>query len=1465
MNTPSSKKFLAAAVLCSLLGTTPVWAATQTATDRVTTSNTAGTRYTSINVTQESATEKYEIIGISNPGTGDMTVYMAPGATISASSAADGTRIGQNAYGITNIITSLTVDEALKVTVTAATAATPKGADMDVSATGVGSYKADLTLGLDGAANTITVKADAGTYTGVEAGSSLATAAGIESQGGAITISGDTTLNASAQGMTPGAGSNVNVGRAEAEANGIVCSCIPIPIGSTSHALKLGGLTGTISAQGGTVNTGSDSAASARAYGIENYETTLTADSVNLTAQATGGTAGGQASTADVAARAEGIIQNGSTKYGPAAQLTVTGPTSVKVSATGGGYEGTGSAESSNALAFGIGAMAVAPYTSGIPYSGTYKLSDVTAVVRATGGTDNAGSTDPDNPTTGADVSAVAAGVITGIGSLTAKNLDLTVSAQGGTAAGKDATINVDAEGLTQKVSPAFASESGSVRVTGATRLNVTATGGNTTGTGSRIATTASATNAIGIKNVISENQYTSSSPYNPAAATMELGTVEGSVTATGGTVNTDGVSTENFAIITTALGVMNGVQAEGFGNIEGGSLSLDSLKLNVAATGAKLTGSTESSLTQVCGIAQNSNDSEEYGHTTLTISGATNLDVMATGAEPVGSGILTQDDTSANGFTYTTISGDVNYEGANLGPFTATVTAVGGTVNDTESVIETGAAGIMYDNQVTAQDLDLTVSATGGTVKGTTDGKANTAASTVMAYAIMNDTGSTSSLFQLTVPGDVNFKVTATGSKAAEGAAVKTSTVKAYGINLSGAEGGTDEATLGSVTGTVTLNNGAATDPDSDEGGSIAAGILVQTFADLTSTGDVDLTVTANGTEGNNSADALSAVGMAATENSHIQVNGNATIKAAVNPVAGTDGYDLFAALALEAAAAGSTINLGTDGAGNSLNTTVQLEGGVLAVQGGTVNLTLDNSASYLQGNVYATSFEGRTIQPGTVNLVVANGATWRPVYDNRNGDFNNGKVNHAPDYTVTENSIDTLTLKDGGIVDLTWDNPTRSSEFRTLEVKDLTGDGGVFKINADLANNKADSISVGEGSASTQAYIDVAYDPYFANETLSAGKSVTGTARVVTASPTTMTFAGKQDSYNLYTYTPTLVNNGDGTWDLTALTIDSAKTSGHVKTAGVDRLGLNSLFLFETNSLSRRLGELRDAATNENASGKNSGAAANASGKTAGATSDSDKTSSIWARYYDGKLEQGDASLKAHLFQAGYDKSSIGASEKTYRGAALSYAKGDGTYALGSGDMKETTFSLYQTGIKNDGRYYDVVLKAGKYTDDYDVTATANPSSADYDTWAYSISGEMGKRIDLGKGLYVEPQAELILGRLNGADYTTSTGMQVSVDAQNKAITRLGLAFGKSYTRGSLYGKFSYYHDFGTGVDLNAADGGNSVGYSEDLARNWTELTIGGSAKLGKSCNAYAEVSKYMGQLSSNIRYNIGARWSF
>jgi hypothetical protein len=233
---------------------------------------------------------------------------------------------------------------------------------------------------------------------------------------------------------------------------------------------------------------------------------------------------------------------------------------------------------------------------------------------------------------------------------------------------------------------------------------------------------------------------------------------------------------------------------------------------------------------------------------------------------------------------------------------------------------------------------------------------------------------------------------------------------------------------------------------------------------------------------------------------NSDIQVNGDATIKTAVNPVAGTEGYGTFEAVALEAFMA--TINVGTDGEGNSLGKTVQVEGDVVAAADGTVNLTLSNSDSYLQGNVrnygYSATQEGYA-GIGTVNLTLENGGTWRPVYDNRYGDFGKyvttgtGKyfTNYAPTLQVPAEEIVTLTLRNGGVVDLTWDNPTRSDSFRQLYVDlgKLSGAGGVFKINSDLANNRADSLIMSMYSAATQAYIDVAYDPYLSQRNFNRG----------------------------------------------------------------------------------------------------------------------------------------------------------------------------------------------------------------------------------------------------------------------------------------------------------------------------------------------------------------------------------------
>lgn len=105
----------------------------------------------------------------------------------------------------------------------------------------------------------------------------------------------------------------------------------------------------------------------------------------------------------------------------------------------------------------------------------------------------------------------------------------------------------------------------------------------------------------------------------------------------------------------------------------------------------------------------------------------------------------------------------------------------------------------------------------------------------------------------------------------------------------------------------------------------------------------------------------------------------------------------------------------------------------------------------------------------------------------------------------------------------------------------------------------------------------------------------------------------------------------------------------------------------------------------------------------------------------------------------------------------------------------------------------------------------------------------------------------------------------MNAHVDAQNKALTRIGIVAGKEFKGGNLYGKANYYHDFSGGVHIKAADGSNSILYNEDVAHNWCELALGGTVKTGKNSTIYGELSKNLGQLTSGLQINLGARWQF
>ena len=946
---------------------------------------------------------------------------------------------------------------------------------------------------------------------------------------------------------------------------------------------------------------------------------------------------------------------------------------------------------------------------------------------------------------------------------------------------------------------------------------------------------------------------------YNEATgASITLGNVDLiNISSQGGQANPGGIANalaygfnsagsggliiaEHFTGTMTAQGGTNGAFADtsAMGIINNSSnLNATSINLNVTSNAGA---ATISAFSQAAGIVNNGILSLTSGSNYLKVKGTAgtstgpsgnNYSVGVTGVSNGGNmnftGPLTMEveatagglDNSAPGHAAVLVNAQAIgfYNNPNSQLFTnqfimKNVKASGGT--DGQEAQAQAIGFYNNSNQTSVAGLSLeNVEAVGG--RGTNHAFANVA-------GIVNENNATLVTTDATAANIIKAVATA-GTISGTNSATEDASATTFGINNANAM--TIKGSL-NITTIATGGNGNAKDTSAT-----STGIKNKSSSSLNILGPLTISATAqspNAGSLNSKAEALGIHNLSGTTN----IKDNLKIITLAESINGKP----FKADALYAT--GGTINAGTDGI-TSLGKIVQLEGDVKAENSGTtINITLDQPTSYLQGNV-------QEVNSGSVNLIVGNMAIWQPVYGNYYGTFSNENdpTTLTKNLAVAANTIPHLTLNDGGIVDLAWDNQERDPSLvaRTLNIGRLAGNNGTFKINSDLAHNVADKLSISATAInSTNAYIQVAYDPYLAQNNLQPGKSINGKAEVVSLAPDTLNFTGKQGEYNTYKYTPTVVKDPDDKWYLTSLVINNdGSDTGPVKTIAQANLGLQELWLAETNSLEERLGELR-------ANGPD--------------------VDGVWARYNHGKLEHNNTSLKYNLFQVGFDKKSTGTTENTYRGLALSHAKGSGSYEIGSGDVKETTFSLYQTGIKKSGHYYDVILKAGRYSNEYDLVSVGNnKASADYHTWAYSISGEYGVRKQLGRGYYVEPQAELILGRIQGADYVTSTNMKAKVDAQNKAIARLGVAAGKEFKNGNFYGKVNFFHDFSGNVQIKAADNVNNVFYTEDVAHNWCELALGGTIKIGKSSLLYGELSKNIGQLTSGLQINVGARWTF
>lgn len=258
------------------------------------------------------------------------------------------------------------------------------------------------------------------------------------------------------------------------------------------------------------------------------------------------------------------------------------------------------------------------------------------------------------------------------------------------------------------------------------------------------------------------------------------------------------------------------------------------------------------------------------------------------------------------------------------------------------------------------------------------------------------------------------------------------------------------------------------------------------------------------------------------------------------------------------------------------------------------------------------------------------------------------------------------------------------------------------------------------------------------------------------------------------------------------------------------------------------------------------------------------------MWVRVRHDRIGKDDAfRLMNTMYELGYDKKQESDSGERRFGAAIDYMDGSSSYTSvsGSGDISRKGIWLYDTWLGHKGHYRDFVAKWGHLSNDFTLYRGSNKITGDYCNNVYSLSAEYGRKKDLGHDWYFEPQAQLQYARVTGADYTTSQGTRVDLDAIDSLIARAGFRLGRDLDeRSTVYFKADLLHEFLGDQNIYAADGTGTMNVTYDNEGTWFDVGLGFSKALSETSYVYLDVETSLGNdFEDTYQINAGLQWSF
>lgn len=260
------------------------------------------------------------------------------------------------------------------------------------------------------------------------------------------------------------------------------------------------------------------------------------------------------------------------------------------------------------------------------------------------------------------------------------------------------------------------------------------------------------------------------------------------------------------------------------------------------------------------------------------------------------------------------------------------------------------------------------------------------------------------------------------------------------------------------------------------------------------------------------------------------------------------------------------------------------------------------------------------------------------------------------------------------------------------------------------------------------------------------------------------------------------------------------------------------------------------------------------------------------MWVRLRHDRIGQsGDFRSMNTMYELGYDVKQPTDNGERRIGMAIDYMRGSTSYddIIGKGETKRYGLWLYDTWLGEKGHYVDYVAKWGHLSNDFDITAktTGEDINGDYSNNVFSVSAEYGKKNDMGNNWYFEPQAQLQLARVTGADYVTTQGSKVSVDGINSLIGRAGFRIGKDMSKTStVYLKADVLHEFLGDQTVTASDATGTLREEFENKGTWYDVGFGFAAKTGNNSYAFIDFEKSFGNDNDETyQINAGLQWSF